>query len=254
MNNHKIRKILFKFYRVLRNPKSVIVLFQLLKFKKLSDKKRGFKISPLDLYPITNERTKTTHFDRHYVYHTSWAARVVREINPDFHTDISSSLFFAGIVSAFTPIKFYDYRPADLILSDLETHPGDLCNLPFESNSLSSLSCMHTIEHVGIGRYGDPVGPNDDIKAVNELKRVVKKEGSLLIVVPIGKTPRIEYNAHRIYSYDQIISMVCDEQFELKEFAFIPERDEQGGLVRYAKKEDIKDSYYACGCFWFIKK
>ncbi len=251
---YTIRRGLFKVYRVLKNPSTIRIVSQYLEFKKLQKQERSFKCSVLDLYPISNENTSTTKFDRHYVYHTSWAARVVHEINPSKHIDISSSLYFCGLVSAFVPVDFYDYRPANLKLSNLNTLPGDLHALPFENKSIESISCMHTIEHVGLGRYGDPIDPDGDIKAIKELKRVVKSGGSLLLVMPIGKTARIEYNAHRIYNYDQIIGMVSDNEFTLKEFAFIPQRDEEGGMIRYAKKEDIGDSYYACGCFWFTRK
>ena len=172
----------------------------------------------------------TTHFDRHYVYHTSWAARVLKESNPAKHVDISSSLYFSGIVSAFIPIDFYDYRPANLNLSNLNSKEGNLLSLPFADDSVQSISCMHTIEHIGLGRYGDPIDPCGDIKAINELKRVTAKNGSILFVVPIGKIPMIEFNAHRIYSYKQIVSYF--DGFELKEFSLIPEDERDGGLVR----------------------
>ena len=74
---------------------------------------------------------------------------------------------------------------------------ADLANLPFEINSVQSLSCMHTVEHVGLGRYGDPIDPDGDLKAIKEIKRVLAVNGNLLFVVPIGK-PKIVYNAHRI--------------------------------------------------------
>ncbi|NDC42314.1 MAG: DUF268 domain-containing protein, partial [Chitinophagia bacterium] len=56
--------------------------------------------------------------------------------------------------------------------------------LPFESDSIPSLSCMHTIEHVGLGRYGDQLDPQGDLKAIAELKRVVQPGGDLLFVTP----------------------------------------------------------------------
>lgn len=248
----------FKIKRVLEAKGSFSVLKNYLRFKKLIRKNSKyhpdrFNLSLLDLYPMTQEATETTLFDRHYVYHPAWATRVVKEINPAFHIDISSTLHFCANLSAFIPVKFYDYRPASLILEGLETNKGDLMNLPFESNSVKSISCMHTLEHVGLGRYGDPIDPDGDIKAIKELKRVVKSGGSLLIVVPVGK-PRIEYNAHRIYSPYQIKDMVTDDNFSLKEFAFIPQRDEEGGMIRNAPISSADNSYYACGCFWFIKK
>ncbi|MBU3668628.1 MAG: DUF268 domain-containing protein [Candidatus Taylorbacteria bacterium] len=219
-------------------------------FKKASVHTKRFSLKLSDAYPCIKDKTVTTGFDRHYVYHTSWAARKVKEINPTFHVDISSSLYFSGIVSAFVPVHFYDYRPAQLHLSNLESKPGDLMNLPFESNSIDSISCMHTIEHIGLGRYGDPIDADGDSKAIKELIRVTKPGGSILFVTPMGEHAIIEYNAHRIYTYEYIMEYFRD--LELVEFSLIPERE--GGIILNAKKEDLIGEKYACGCFWFKKR
>lgn len=239
-----MKKIIKKTIRLLLSP---FILRDYFKFKKKSDNRFSLKIS--NFYPQIKDKTIKTGFDRHYVYHTSWAARKVRETNPEKHVDISSSLFFSGIVSAFVPVEFYDYRPAELNLGNLKSKEGDLMNLPFEDNSLSSLSCMHTIEHIGLGRYGDPIDPEGDLKAISELKRVLAKDGNLFFVTPLGKNSLIEFNAHRIYTYDQIIKYF--EGLELVEFSLIPEN--KGGIIKNATKDDIKNKY-DCGCFWFKKQ
>lgn len=238
--------------KIIRLATSPFILGDYYAFKKAHGAGR-FKIDPADFYPCIKDKTITTGYDRHYVYHTSWAARVVKEINPEYHVDISSSLYFCGLVSAFVPVRFYDYRPADLRISGLQTGKADLHNLPFEKNSIKSLSCMHTIEHIGLGRYGDPIDPEGDLKAIESLKSVLASGGSLLIVVPIG-VPKIEYNAHRIYSYEQIMSYFTNDEIYLQEFAFIPEYEKDGGIVRNADPLLAKNAHYACGCFWFKKK
>ncbi|MBI4945021.1 MAG: DUF268 domain-containing protein [Bacteroidetes bacterium] len=208
-----------------------------------------FNINWKDVHPI-NEKTEKTDFDRHYVYHTSWAARYLAKTKPEKHVDISSSLFFSGICSAFVKIEFYDYRPADLILNNLVCKPIDLIKLPFESNSIQSLSCMHTVEHIGLGRYGDNLDPDGDLKAINELRRVLAPNGNLLFVVPIGK-PKIIFNAHRIYSHEQITEYFKD--LRMIEFALIPENGNEGGLVINPPNELIMKQDYGCGCYWFKK-
>ena len=218
----------------------------------IKDKDKRFSLKFSDFYPQIKDKTVRTGFDRHYVYHTSWAARIVKEINPFRHIDISSSLYFAGIVSAFMPVEFYDYRPADIVLDNLASKQGNLMHLPFADNSLQSLSCMHVVEHIGLGRYGDPIDPEGDMKAIWELKRVLAPSGSLLFVVPIGGMARIQFNAHRIYMYAQIREYFSD--FELKEFALIPEDGSRGGLIRNADPKLADKERYGCGCFWFIKK
>lgn len=242
-----MKKLIKKLIRIVLSP---FILGDYFAFTKVAGSNR-FSIKFFDFYPQIKDKTVTTGFDRHYVYHTSWAARKVKEISPVKHVDISSSLYFCGIVSAFVDVDFYDYRPADLHLSGLKSLKGDLHNLPFTSNTIESISCMHTIEHIGLGRYGDPIDAEGDIKAIEELKRVVTTGGSLLFVTPVGK-PKIEFNAHRIYSYEQIISYF--EGFELKEFSMIPEHGEHGGIISHASPALVSKENYACGCFWFIKK
>lgn len=106
---------------------------------------------------------------------------------------------------------------------------------------------MHTVEHVGLGRYGDQLDPSGDLKSIAELKRVLKPGGNLLFVTPVGK-PRIEFNAHRIYSYEQILEYFSP--LTLNEFSLIPDA---GGLISNADPAMVKDQRYACGCFWFKK-
>lgn len=190
-----MKKIIKKIIRILQSP---FMVKDYLKFKSFKNKRFSIKYS--DFYPCIKDKTIKTSFDTHYVYHTAWAARKLKEIQPEKHTDISSSLYFSGIVSAFVPVDFYDYRPAELKLSNLTSKHADLTKLQFTTNSINSLSCMHTIEHIGLGRYGDPIDPQADITAIKELVRVLKPGGSLLFVTPVGK-PKIEFNAHRIYAF-----------------------------------------------------
>lgn len=224
-----------------------------LRFKKmnLDSKLQRFKISFSDTFPSLFDNTKKTSFDPHYTYHPAWAARIIAKIKPEKHVDISSILHFSTLVSAFVPVEFYDYRPADVKLDNLQCKKADLNRLPFQDNSLVSLSCMHTLEHVGLGRYGDKLDPDGDFTAARELVRVVKSGGTLLFVAPMGR-PRIEYNSHRIYSYDQVMDMF--DGMQLKEFSLIPDNFKDFSMIINANKELVKDQLWACGCFWFIKK
>lgn len=218
------------------------------KFKNLSELSGNrFEIMDEDKYPCLTDDTNITKYDRHYVYHTAWAARTLSDLKPKCHVDISSSIYFATIVSAFVPIIFYDYRPADICLSGLVSKHADITKLPLQTGSIESLSCMHVVEHIGLGRYGDTIDPDGDIKAINELKRILAIGGSLLFVVPIGK-PKIMFNAHRIYSYDQILNYFSD--LNLQEFSLIPD---EGELITNATKEDADNQCYGCGCFLFGK-
>lgn len=219
------------------------------RFKAMSKNGR-FSTKWSDLFPCLLDKTSNTPFEPHYTYHPAWAARIVAEVKPEFHVDIGSTLQFCGIVSAFVPVRFYDYRPAQLNLSNLTSERADLTKLHFASNSIKSLSCMHTVEHVGLGRYGDPLDPEGDLKAITELRRVLAPGGTLIFVVPVGR-PRIEYNAHRIYAYEQVIEYF--QGFKLKEFSLVPDNFKETGLIRNADPILVKTQEWGCGCFWLIK-
>jgi SAM-dependent methyltransferase len=210
-----------------------------------------FSLSKVDFFPCLSDKTTFTGFDRHYVYHPAWAARMVKNANPTKHIDISSTLHFSSILSAFISTEFYDYRPANLILSNLKSLSADLLNLPFQTNSVESISCMHTVEHVGLGRYGDSLDYDGDLKAISELKRVTAVGGMLLFVVPLGNEPKIYFNAHRVYTKNQILSYFGG--FSLKEFALIPEDERDGGLIPNPGDDLLAKQVYGCGCFCFMK-
>jgi len=217
-------------------------------FKKTHGQR--FMVLDKDRRPYLKDKSKETSFDKHYTYHTAWAARKLYEITPLEHVDISSLTYFSTIVSAFIPVKFYDYRPANIKLDDLECNHADITSLPFGDGTIKSLSCMHVVEHIGLGRYGDELDVDGDLKAIAELKRVVASKGDLFFVVPVGKA-KIMFNAHRIYAYEQIVSYFND--FELKEFTLIPDQSGEG-LITNATKEQSDIQNYGCGCFWFEKR
>ena len=223
------------------------------RFKSLSEKKeKRFEVSWQDHYACFYDKTEQTNFNRHYVYHTSWAARVLSQTKPENHVDISSSLYFSAITSAFLPITFYDYRPAKIELSNLTSKAANLLNLDFKDNSISSLSCMHVVEHIGLGRYGDPIDPIGNLAARQELSRVLAPQGDLLFVVPLGK-PRVIFNAHRFYSYKQVINNLAP--LTLKESAMFLDYPNETELIRNPSQNFIEKhkNHDGCGCFWFKK-
>jgi hypothetical protein len=76
---------------------------------------------------------------------------------------------------------------------------GSILLIPYENNSIKSLSCLYVAEHIGLGRYGDPLDPFGTKKAAKELSRVLALDGNLYFSLPIGK-PKLYFNAHRIHS------------------------------------------------------
>jgi len=58
-----------------------------------------------------------------------------------------------------------------------------------------------SIEHSGLGRYGDPLAPNGDIQAVQQVHCLLKPDSLFFLGLPSSKSDKsyIEFNAHRVY-------------------------------------------------------
>jgi len=159
--------------------------------------------------------------------------------------DVGSQVIFASLLAGVIPAVFLDYRPLQAKLPGLVCVAGDLLCLPFMDRSLSSLSCLHVIEHIGLGRYGDALDPAGTRKAARELARVLGPGGNLFLAAPVGK-PRLAFNAHRIHPAEEIREMV--PELELMEFSGV---HDGGRYVEHVELSAFQKSEYACGFFWF---
>jgi hypothetical protein len=213
--------------------------------------KKRFSIGIKSWLPILTDSKGVMAYDSHYVYHSAWALRMLEKYNIQNHVDISSSLMFCAMASANIKISHYDFRIPSIELSNLTVGKQNLTKLTFENCSIDSLSCMHVIEHIGLGRYGDPLNPDGDLEAANELARVLSKGGLLFLVVPVGKDSVVRFNAHRIYSYEAVLEMF--ETLSLESFSFVNDDGTPPRLTMNASKASTVSSNYGCGCFIFRK-
>jgi hypothetical protein len=199
-------------------------------------------------FPILNDYSANHELDFHYLYHPAWALKKIFTQMPKMHVDLASKLDFSLAIAALIPIEYHDYRLVRLSVKNFKSFFTDIQKLPYSDSSIESLSCMHVIEHIGLGRYGDPIVFNGDIIVAHEMIRVMTKKGNLYFVTPVAEIDRIEFNAHRVYSYNSVISMFKD--LRLLEFSIVTDT---GEFLEFCSKNDLKGQNYACGCFHFIK-
>ena len=202
----------------------------------------------LDLYPILDDRTKNTGVDYHYLYQQIWVFNSVNKLKPKDHYDVSSTYQMSCYLAGITNAHFIDLRPIEADIPNLDLLSGDIENLPFKDNSLESVSCLHVIEHIGLGRYGDTLDINGPEVAARELSRVVKPNGILYLSTPIGRE-RVCFNAHHVFNPFTILKYFKD--FELIEFNMV---DDMGKLHRDIKVKDFKKNEYSLGMFMMRKK
>ncbi len=202
----------------------------------------------VDAYPQLHDRTNATAIDTHYFYVNGWAMRRIVAQRPERHVDIGSQTIFANLLSTVTPVTFVDYRPLRANLSGLACLGADILHLPFGGDSVGSLSCLHVAEHIGLGRYGDPLNPRGTYQSAQELKRVLARGGNLYFALPVGES-RVCFNAHRIHEPETIIEYFSE--LELVELSGV---HDDGRFVERVGLNEFHESEYACGMFWFRKR
>jgi len=253
--NSKSKNLAYFFYRMIEPIFDPVKFYQGFKgyywytkdiFEyKLKDKKA--QIVNLNLYPKLNEKTSFTSFNGHYFYQQAWLFDHILKTRPNSHVDVASDYNMSAYISRIVPTTFVDIRPIETKLNNLRIIKGDILNLPFKNNSIKSLSCLHVIEHIGLGRYGDKIDPKGTEKACLELSRVLAFNGNLYVSLPVGKDT-ICFNAYRIYSPKTVVNFF--KNLKLVEFSLVDDNNIFHKKCSYNKFNKLN---YSCGMFLFKK-
>jgi SAM-dependent methyltransferase len=185
-----------------------------------------------------------------YFLQDLWAARRLYQRGVRKHVDVASRIDgFVAHVLPFAEVEYVDLRPLESEIEGLRFVKGSILDLPYAASSVGSLSCLHVIEHIGLGRYGDAIDPMGYLKAARELVRVLAPGGELLIGTPVGRE-RLVFDAHRIFDPQTILDAF--EGLELQEFSLI-----DGAGTRVREGVDIDEARRwesAHGLFVFTKR
>ena len=210
-----------------------------------------WRASLAELKPMLKDRHDAAGTAKgHYFLQDIWAAQRVFRFQPAEHVDVGSRVDgFVAHVASFCPVKYVDIRPLQTGVPGLTGLQGSVCELPFAEQTISSLSCLHVIEHIGLGRYGDPLDPDGWLKGLKELQRVLKPGGQLLLGTPCGRS-RVVFHAHRVFDPQQIIAAL--PELKLLEFSLI----EDGNALAWRENVSPTASRgleYGCGLFRFTR-
>lgn len=149
---------------------------------------------------------------RNYFWQDLWAAQLIYKNKPLIHYDIGSRIdgFIAHLLSFRENIVLIDVRPLDEEIPGVDFICADATSLDgIEDHSIESLSALCSLEHFGLGRYGDKIDPEACFKAFNAISRKMAPGGMVYLSVPVGRE-HVEFNAHRIFYADTIVKAFSD--------------------------------------------
>jgi len=157
--------------------------------------------------PIYTDKVAKAGSIHSYFWQDLWAARKIYKESPRTHYDIGSRIdgFVAHVLTFMDNVNLIDIRPLDREINGLNFICADATNLDnFEDDSIESLSALCSLEHFGLGRYGDKIDPDACYKCFEAIGRKVKEKGNIYLSVPIGKE-HLEFNAHRVFYASTIV-------------------------------------------------
>lgn len=212
----------------------------------------------LELLPCLHDRYEeggTTKSE--YFWQDLLVARWIFEANPQRHVDVGSRVDgFVAHVASFREIEVFDVRPITTHVPGVVFKQANFMR-PVELNSAEgycdSLSCLHAIEHFGLGRYGDPIDPQGYEGGIVRMAQLIKPGGRFYLSTPIGQE-RVEFNAHRVFDPRTIIRCANANGLQLRELTVVG----SGGVVNHVESNDqtlreLALSRYNLGVFVFKK-
>jgi len=191
-----------------------------------------------------------------YFWQDLHVARKVRLANPEKHVDIGSRIDgFVAHVASFREIEVFDIRPITSEIPGICFRQADLMSPPESiADYCDSLSCLHALEHFGLGRYGDPIDPYGYAAGLGNMAKMLRRGGLFYLSVPIGKE-RIEFNAHRIFDPHALVLLAEENGLSLKELAWIgPGQTLIQSSDPARDMDELGKLHYALGVFVFVKR
>jgi uncharacterized protein DUF268 len=151
-----------------------------------------------------------------YFHQDLYVAQQIFERKTQHHVDAGSRVDgFVAHVASFMPVEVLDIRSLSTTAGNIQFKRRDLMQRDESfDNYTDSLSCLHTLEHLGLGRYGDPIKFDGYLDGWESLTRMLRQDGILYFSVPVSHRQRIEFDAHRLFGIPYLLGMI-EPAFEI---------------------------------------
>jgi hypothetical protein len=186
----------------------------------------------------------------HYFHQDLLVATLIHQAAPERHIDVGSRIDgFVAHVAAFRRVEVIDIRPLEVGHDRISFLQRDIIAPGEDLREITdSLSCLHALEHFGLGRYGDALDPEGHLKGFRALDHMLKPGGTLYLSFPIG-AGGVYFNAHRVFEPAEALRW-SDGRFDLVRFDYV---DDLGALHQDADIGGVPPLIYGCGIYTLKK-
>jgi hypothetical protein len=163
-----------------------------------------------------------------YFHQDLIVAQLIFAARPKRHVDVGSRVDgFVAHVAVFCEIEVIDIRRIVTSARNITFRQADIMQNCRELDGCTdSLSCLNALEHFGLGRYGDPIDCDGHRKGFGTLARMVVAGGRFYFAVPISKSQRFEFNAHRVFSMPYLLALFGEFGFAVRSFHYVDDHGE----------------------------
>ena len=162
---------------------------------------------------------------------------------------------FVSNVASYSNVDICDIRPLKTSFKNIKFIKIDICQPVIKQNLLKKykyVTCLHALEHFGLGRYGDNLSPDSYKNAVLNLSNLMSNDGLLFLSVPVGKS-RVEFNSHRVFDAKSLLEVCIAYNLKLYRFFTIFNTKLVEHNVKDINYRKIIRDNYALGIFIFKK-
>lgn len=194
-----------------------------------------------------------------YFWQDLLVARWIHADQPVRHVDVGSRVDgFVAHVASFREIEVFDVRPITTHVPGVVFKQADLMR-PVAVSSVGgsgycdSLSCLHAIEHFGLGRYGDPIDPQGYERGIANMAQLLQSGGKLYLSTPIGQA-RVEFNANWVFDPRTIIRNAEANGLRLQKLIVVSSKSGPRDVLPSEETlKELAQSFYNLGIFVFTK-
>lgn len=218
------------------------------------NQRNNFVINESYMWPVMKDKYAFAGTIGNYFWQDLWAAKLIIKSGTKNHFDIGSRIdgFIAHLLAANIDVTMIDVRKFPKEVEHLHTIADDATSLnQIPDESINSISALCSLEHFGLGRYGDTIDPEACFKCFDNIQKKMQKGGQLFLSLPVGKE-RVEFNAHRVFYAQTVINSFSS--LRLKEYSCTTEEGIEKGADIHKYDDDDHNGEYRYGLFYFIKE
>lgn len=189
----------------------------------------------------------------HYFWQDLVVAQWVLAQKKSKIVDVGSRLDgYVAHVAASRKLSVIDIRPIKKLIPNVEFIQADILNFK-GSRKFEIVTSLHTLEHIGLGRYGDPIDPEGHIRCFESLAKLVFPKGHLVVSFPIDSETRVEFNGQRLIGVLEPLLWAERNKLKFTSFMYLDSDDKFLDISKDSELANFDPNRGSLGIYFFRK-